>query len=92
MVWAIRIGLVLLAVVAAFCAFFYAWIDVAAPGHARLNHALGIICMWAVPTLIVGATTAAASRRGCRDGSPTRSGQEMPDNQRGAIPAGSVEP
>ena len=53
--WTVGIGLVLLAVAAAFCAIFYAWIDVAAPGHARLNHAMGVICMWAVPTSLVGA-------------------------------------
>lgn len=51
----VGIGLVLLAVVTAFCAIFYAWIDVAAPGHARLNHAMAVICMWAVPTSLVGA-------------------------------------
>jgi len=53
--WTVGIGLVLLSVGAAFCAIFYAWIDVAAPGHARMNHAMGVICMWAVPTSLVGA-------------------------------------
>jgi len=53
--WTVAIGLVLVAVAAAFCALFYAWIDVAAPGHARLNHAMGLISMWTVPTSLVGA-------------------------------------
>ena len=56
--WMVGLGLVLLAMAAAVGAVFYAWIDVAAPGRSRLNHAIGIMCMWAVPTFIVGAVAA----------------------------------
>lgn len=53
--WAVGIGLGLLAVVALYSAFFYAWIQEAAPGHARLNHTMGVICAWMVPLSIAGA-------------------------------------
>jgi hypothetical protein len=52
---AVRVGLVILAFVALYCAIFYAWIEVATPEHARLNHMMGVICAWMVPLSIAGA-------------------------------------
>jgi hypothetical protein len=53
--WAVGIGLLLVAVVSLTCAIFYAWIEVATPGHAPLNHGMAVISKWAVPACIAGA-------------------------------------
>ena len=53
--WTAGISFVLLGSLSAYSAMFYAWIDAAAPGHGRLNRAMGIVCLVAVPLSIVGA-------------------------------------
>jgi hypothetical protein len=53
--WTVGISFVLLAILSAYSAIFYAWIDVSAPGHGRLNHAMGIVCLVAALLSIVGA-------------------------------------
>ena len=59
--WTAGISFVLLGILSAYSAIFYAWIDVAAPGHGRLNRAMGIVCLVAVPGSV--------DRRRCGDSS-----------------------